>query len=136
MVLTLAAAPTGGRVVAAEQTMTPMERVASTPKGQLKSPYADFASVAEEGHRKYMAAGCNGCHGGGGGGGMAAPLTNPVWIYGDDDDTLFRLITLGTGKRWSRFLRQAAKVDSPMKRMIHHEDAQTVHGRVQGEGRA
>ena len=26
------------------------------------------------------------------------PLTNPVWIYGDDDDTLFRLITLGTGK--------------------------------------
>ena len=23
---------------------------------------------------------------------MAAPLTNPVWIYGDDDDTLFRLI--------------------------------------------
>jgi mono/diheme cytochrome c family protein len=39
-----------------------------------------------------MAAGCNGCHGGGGGGGMAVPLTNPVWIYGDDDDTLFRLI--------------------------------------------
>ena len=28
---------------------------------------------------------------------MAAPLTNEVWIYGDDDDTLFRLITLGTG---------------------------------------
>jgi len=100
MVLTLAA-PTGSGVVAAEQTMTPttpMERVASTPKGQLKSPYADFASVAEEGHRKYMAAGCNGCHGGGGGGGMAAPLTNPVWVYGDDDDTLFRLIALGTGK--------------------------------------
>jgi len=43
-------------------------------------------------------AGCNGCHGGGGGGGMAAPLTNPVWIYGDDDDTLFRLIALGTSK--------------------------------------
>ena len=29
---------------------------------------------------------------------MAAPLTNPVWVYGDDDDTLFRLIALGTGK--------------------------------------
>ena len=28
---------------------------------------------------------------------MAAPLTNEVWIYGSDDDTLFRLITLGTG---------------------------------------
>ncbi len=32
--------------------MTRMERVASTPKGQLKNPYADFASVAEGGHRK------------------------------------------------------------------------------------
>ena len=28
---------------------------------------------------------------------MAAPLfTNPIWIYGSDDDTLFRLIVLGT----------------------------------------
>jgi len=96
MVLTLVAL-TGG-VLAAEGTMTPLERALSTPKGQLKSPYTDFASVAEEGHRKYMAAGCNGCHGGGGGGGMAMPLTNQVWIYGNDDDTLFRLIALGTGK--------------------------------------
>jgi hypothetical protein len=34
--------------------------------------------------------------------------------------------TLTTDKRWSRFVRQAVKVDSPMKRMIHHEDAETV----------
>jgi mono/diheme cytochrome c family protein len=84
--------------VAAAEEKTLMDIATSTPKGELKSPYQDFASVAEEGHRKYMAAGCNGCHGGGGGGGMAAPLTNPVWVYGDDDDTLFRLIVLGTGK--------------------------------------
>jgi mono/diheme cytochrome c family protein len=77
--------------------MTPLERLASTPKGQLKSPYRDFTSVAEEGLRIYRYLDCNGCHGGGGGGGMAAPLTNPIWIYGDDNDTLFRLITLGTG---------------------------------------
>ena len=31
------------------ERMTPMERVASTPKGQLKSPYTDFDSVTEEG---------------------------------------------------------------------------------------
>ncbi len=37
---------------------------------------------------------------------------------------------------WSRFLRQPVKVDRMTRRMIHHEDAQTVHGRVQGEGRA
>jgi hypothetical protein len=30
-------------------------------------------------------------------GGIAALLTNEVWKYGDDDDTLFRLITLDTG---------------------------------------
>jgi hypothetical protein len=28
---------------------------------------------------------------------MAAPLTNEVWVYGADDDTLFRVIALGTG---------------------------------------
>jgi mono/diheme cytochrome c family protein len=95
-VLTLAAL-TGGGIVTEPGIMTPWERAVSTPKGQLKSPYSDITSVAEEGYRRYMAAGCNGCHGGGGGGGMAAPLTNPVWIYGDDDDTLFRVIALGTG---------------------------------------
>jgi hypothetical protein len=30
--------------------------------------------------------------------------------------------------RWSRFLRQAVKVDLMTKRMIHHEDTQAVHG--------
>jgi mono/diheme cytochrome c family protein len=39
---------------------------------------------------------CSSCHGGGGGGGMAAPLTNPIWIYGNDQDTQFRLIVLGS----------------------------------------
>ena len=96
LIFLLAAATGGNEVLAGD--VTPLERVTSTPKGELKSPYSNFASVAEEGRRKYMAAGCNGCHGGGGGGGMAAPLTNPIWVYGDDDDTLFRLIALGTGK--------------------------------------
>jgi hypothetical protein len=31
-------------------------------------------------------------------------------------------------QRWSHFLRQPAKVDSPMKRTIHHEDAKTFFG--------
>lgn len=86
----------GGDIAAAE-TMTPMERVMSMPRGQLKSPYTDFFSVAKEGGKLFQANDCGGCHGGGGGGGMAAPLTNEIWIYGSDDDTLFRLITLGTG---------------------------------------
>jgi hypothetical protein len=42
----------------------------------------------------------------------------------------------GHVESWSRLVRQAAKVDLMTRRTIHHEDAQTVHGRVQGEGRA
>ena len=32
------------------------------------------------------------------------------------------------GKVQRHFLTQPAKVDSPMQRMIHHEDAETVFG--------
>jgi hypothetical protein len=75
----------------------PMETAKNAEKGTLKSPYRDnYESVADEGHKKFMAAGCNGCHGGTGGGGMGPPLSNPVWIYGNDGDTLFRLIALGS----------------------------------------
>ncbi len=83
--------------LAAEENVTPFKRALNTPKGTLESPYQDPTSVAAEGLQIYRSLDCNGCHGGGGGGGMAAPLTNPVWIYGNDDDTLFRVIALGTG---------------------------------------
>ena len=38
------------------------------------------------------------------------------------------VIHQGGDERWSRFLRQPAKVDSPMQRTNHHEDAETVFG--------
>ena len=79
----------------------------------------DFAKVADEGHKKYMAAGCNGCHGGGGGGGMGPPLTNEVWIYGKDDDTLFRLVALGSdGLKAHGYARKGSEnVVGPMPAM-------------------
>src|SRR3990172_1370979 len=81
----------------AAESGSPMETAKAAEKGSRKKPYStDDAAVVEEGHESYMAAGCNGCHGGTGGGGMGPPLTNPVWIYGSDDDTLFRLISLGS----------------------------------------
>jgi hypothetical protein len=46
LVVLMLAAPTGGGKVTAAETMTPLERVASTPKGQLKSPYRDFAACS------------------------------------------------------------------------------------------
>lgn len=86
-----------GAVLAPAASATPKATAEATPKGELASPYAsDPKAVAEQGKKIYMAAGCNGCHGGTGGGGMGPPLTNQIWIYGKDDDTLFRLIALGS----------------------------------------
>ena len=76
--------------------MSPRDRVESTPKGKLKNPFTDDEAMELEGHKRYMGNSCNGCHGGTGGGGMCPPLSNEVFVYGSDDDTLFRLITLGS----------------------------------------
>jgi mono/diheme cytochrome c family protein len=66
-------------------------------KGQLKNPYNESqADIVADGEHKFLSYSCNGCHGGGGGGGMCPPLTNDVWVYDGDDDTLFRLVTLGS----------------------------------------
>jgi len=66
-------------------TTPPPELVANTPKGQLKSPYQDFAKAAEDGHHQFMLPGCNECHGGTGGGGICPPLDQGVWFWGSDD---------------------------------------------------
>ena len=52
-----------------DEAASPAATAESATKGELKNPYSDFAKVADEGHKKFMAAGCNGCHGGGGAGG-------------------------------------------------------------------
>jgi hypothetical protein len=36
--------------------------------------------------------------------------------------------TTAVAKRWSHFLAQPSKVDLPMQRTTHHEDAETVFG--------
>lgn len=85
-------------VVASEPSAkSPIEVARAAEKGSLKNPYTDEnAEIVEQGKKLYFSKSCNGCHGGGGGGGMCPPLSNDVWIYGGDDDTLFRLIALGT----------------------------------------
>jgi|GEM_PF-2703780 len=77
----------------------PVDVVTKAPKGSLKNPYDPAnITVASEGHQQFLNHGCNGCHGGNGGGGICPPLTNGVWIYGPSDDTLFRLVSLGSKK--------------------------------------
>jgi Cytochrome C oxidase, cbb3-type, subunit III len=90
-------ASAGGDCCKAGDTTPPLDLIKATSKGGLHNPYnSDIAGIVEEGKKKYLSFSCNGCHGGGGGGGMCPPLTNPTWVYGGDDDTLFRLIALGT----------------------------------------
>jgi len=86
---------TGGGDAAAGEPTTPFERAVSTPRGQLKSPYPDFASVAAEGLKIYRSHDYYGCHE------VVVAWRHPspirFGIYGADDDALFRVITLGTG---------------------------------------
>jgi mono/diheme cytochrome c family protein len=113
------AASMDGGCCKAGDTTPPADLVKNAPKGQLKSPYQDFAKMAEEGHKQFMKAGCNGCHGGTGGGGMCPPLTQGVWFFGSDDDTLFRLVTLGTDALQKAGYKRLAQgsVSGPMPAM-------------------
>jgi mono/diheme cytochrome c family protein len=98
----------------------PLQRADSTPQGKLKDPYsASDKAVVESGHKLYEGAGCEGCHGGTGGGGICPPLADGVWIYGGDDDTLFRLVTYGSQTLQSKgYSRKAEEnVVAPMPAM-------------------
>jgi mono/diheme cytochrome c family protein len=78
---------------------SPHDVALTAEKGALKNPY-NYKPMNQDlvaaGRKKYMSVSCNGCHGGNGGGGMCPPLSNATWVYGADDDTLFRLVALGS----------------------------------------
>jgi mono/diheme cytochrome c family protein len=77
--------------------IVPSDLVKNTPKGKLVNPYKDTqADVVAQGQAFFRNYSCSGCHGGNGGGGMCPALTNDIWVYGGDDDTLFRLVTVGS----------------------------------------
>jgi mono/diheme cytochrome c family protein len=92
-----AAAQPAASAAAPAQVMTPIQRADATPRGKLKNPYSDTdAAVVAAGNQLFMSYACSGCHGGTGGGGMCPPVTNDIWVYGGDDDTLFRLVAYGS----------------------------------------
>ncbi len=78
--------------------LAPLERVKSVPKGELKNPLPSTPEVIAEGQLLYQSRTCGACHGGNGGGIHCPSLINDAWIYGRDDDTIFRLVTLGSEK--------------------------------------
>ncbi|SBV43801.1 c-type cytochrome [Xanthomonas graminis] len=85
------AAPAAAPVAAAPTP--PPAAVTPIPKGP---PVKVTPELAAEGKKIFLSAGCSACHGGTGGGGMCPPLTNDIWVYGHDDDTLRTLISEGT----------------------------------------
>ena len=78
-------------------TVSATDLVNQTSKGNLHNPYNDSqADIVSQGATLFRSYPCSGCHGGNAGGGMCPPLTTSDWIYGGDDDSLFRLVTLGS----------------------------------------
>lgn len=81
--------------------LSPAERVKSVPRGELKNALPHTPEIIADGKLLYQSKTCGACHGGNGGGIHCPSLINDAWIYGSDDDTVFRLITLGSEKMLS-----------------------------------
>jgi len=106
----------------AGDTTPPTELVEKVPPGHLHSPYQDYAKLAKDDPdlvKQFRLPGCNECHGGTGGGGFCPALTQGVWFWGNTDDVLFRLATLGSAELEKRgFVRyQYGSVHAPMPPM-------------------
>jgi mono/diheme cytochrome c family protein len=95
------AAATGGEATCCkvgDQT-PPTELVKQVPPGGLHNPY-DWKELAKDPNlvKQFRLPGCNECHGGTGGGGFCPALSQGVWFWGNTDDVLFRLATLGSAE--------------------------------------
>ncbi len=62
------------------------------PEKKMLNPFAGDAEAVKEGRRLFQSYGCPGCHGLMGGGGMGKPILDDTWIFGSDDETLYKLI--------------------------------------------
>jgi mono/diheme cytochrome c family protein len=105
-----------------------IDLVNRTPKGGLHNPYKDSqANIVAQGATLFRSYPCSGCHGGNAGGDMCPPLTTSDWIYRGDDDSLFRLVTLGSIELQKRgYTRQglitAAGPMPPMGSIVEDSD--------------
>lgn len=131
-----AAAPAADEVAAEEpedlcckkgDRTPPFELIAQIPQGELNNPY-DWRELAAEHQddpeylvKQFQLPGCGQCHGASGGGGFCPSLTQGVWLWGNTDDVLFRLIALGSEEMQRQgFTRyQQGSVAAPMAEMGH-----------------
>jgi mono/diheme cytochrome c family protein len=66
--------------------------LAQKPEAKKLNKFTGDPAAIKEGRALYLKNGCSGCHGVGGGGGMAPAITDDTWVFGSDDETLFKLI--------------------------------------------
>jgi cytochrome c(L) len=66
--------------------------LAQKPAAKKLNTFTGDAAAIKQGRALYLKNGCSGCHGVGGGGGMAPAITDDTWVFGSDDETLFKLI--------------------------------------------
>src|SRR5262245_7037394 len=71
-----------------------------------------------EGRHIYLTYGCVGCHGVSGGGGMGKPILDDQWIFGSDDDTLFKLIRGDVPKQTMPNVIGKALTDDQVRKVI------------------
>jgi len=83
-------ASSSGILLAGLLTLGADARAQDEPK--MLNPYAGDSRAARRGRSLFMSLGCSGCHGLMGGGGMGKPILDDTWIFGSDDETLYRLI--------------------------------------------
>lgn len=116
--------------VVADEPMTPFQRAVSTPKGMLKSPYRNPASVAEAVLKIYRSLDCKGCHGGGAGEawplrlqiqfGFTARTTTPVSV----DRTRHRISQprrcVSETRLYAQRLRSCCRSDAAFR--SHHKE--------------
>ena len=91
-----AKSPSSSAPVTAVTNKPPLEVIEKMKVGTIHNPFTGKPDMIAEGKKVFFGSGCNGCHGGGGGGGICPSIKNDVWVYGSDDDTLFRLVALGS----------------------------------------
>ena len=115
--------PTLGGASTESASVSPAQLVQTVPKGKLTNPYKDTqADIVAQGGKLFQSYSCSGCHGGGGGGGMGPAVTNDIWIYGGDDDTLFRLVALGSdGLQKEGYKRVGARKRGRADAAVRHD---------------
>ncbi len=70
----------------------PAPAVGSQEVAKFLNPYAGDAEAVKEGRKLYLSNGCSGCHGVMGGGGMGRPVLDDTWVFGSDDETLYKIV--------------------------------------------